>query len=61
MANLTTKELAAINDQLGVEENLIKKYKMYAQSTQDMVLKQKCEDIANKHHNHFNTLMGHLG
>ena len=61
MPNLTTKELAAINDQLGVEDNLIKKYKMYAQNTQGMVLKQKCEDIACKHQNHFNTLMGHLG
>jgi len=57
---LTAKELSAIKDQLGVEENLIKKYKMYAQNTQDMVLKQKCEDIAQKHQNHFNTLMGHL-
>lgn len=60
MTNLTAKELSAIKDQLGVEENLIKKYKMYAQNTQDMVLKQKCEDIACKHQNHFNTLMGHL-
>ncbi len=60
MTNLTAKELSAIKDQLGVEENLIKKYKMYAQNTQDMVLKQKCEDIAQKHQNHFNTLMGHL-
>lgn len=60
MANLTTKELSAIQDQLGIEENLIKKYKMYAESSQDMVIKQKCEDIANKHQTHFNTLMGHL-
>jgi hypothetical protein len=60
VTNLTAKELSAIKDQLGVEENLIKKYKMYAQNTQDMVLKQKCEDIAQKHQNHFNTLMGHL-
>ena len=30
MANLTTKELAAIEDQLTVEQNLIQKYKAYA-------------------------------
>lgn len=60
MTNLTSKELSAIQDQLGVEDNLIKKYTMYAQSTQDMIIRQKCEDIASKHQAHFNTLMGHL-
>lgn len=60
MATLTAKELSAIQDQLGIEDNLIKKYKMYAAGTQDMVLKQKCEDIACKHQGHFNTLMNHL-
>jgi rubrerythrin len=60
MANLTSKELTAIEDTLGVEENLIKKYRMYAQNCQDPAIRQKCEEIAGKHQNHFNTLMGHL-
>lgn len=60
MATLTSKELTAIEDQLGVEENLIKKYKMYAASAQDEQIKQKCEAIACQHQTHFNTLMGHL-
>jgi rubrerythrin len=60
MSTLTSKELTAIGDQLGVEENMIKKYKMYAQSSQDAQIKQKCEEIACKHQNHYNTLMGHL-
>ena len=60
MANLTSKELTAIGDQLGIEENLIKKYKMYAQSSSDAQIKQKCTEIADKHQNHYNTLMGHL-
>ncbi|MDR2909429.1 MAG: spore coat protein [Oscillospiraceae bacterium] len=60
MAGLTTKELSAIQDQLGAEQNLIKKYKMYSENSQDMVIKQKCTDIAAKHQTHFNTLMGHL-
>jgi len=60
MANLTSKELTAIEDSLGVEENLIKKYKMYAQNCQDQVIRQKCEDIAQRHQQHFNTLMNHL-
>jgi len=60
MANLTSKELSAIEDQLGIEENLVKKYKLYAQSAQDMQIKNKCEEIAGKHQGHFNTLLGHL-
>lgn len=60
MANLTTKELAAIEDQLEMEQNTIKKFQMYASQTTDPQLKTRCEQIASKHQNHFNTLMGHL-
>lgn len=60
MANLTSKELSAISDQLGIEQNLIKKYNMYAQTSADQCIKTKCEQIAQKHQNHYNTLMGHL-
>ena len=60
MANLTSKELTAIEDQLGIEQNLIKKYNMYAQTSTDVALKTKCEQIATKHQGHFNTLMNHL-
>ena len=60
MATLTSKELTAIEDQLGMEQNLIKKYKMYAQNVQDPKIREKCECIANRHQCHFNTLMGHL-
>lgn len=60
MATLTAKELTAIEDQLGIEQNLIKKYQMYASQSQDPQIKQKCTEMANKHQNHFNTLIGHL-
>ena len=60
MANLTAKELSAIQDTLSVEDNIIKKYRMYAQTTQDPQIRQKCQDIAAKHQQHFSTLMGHL-
>ena len=60
MGNLTAKELTAIGDQLAIEENIIKKYKMYAQTSQDQQIKTKCEEIAGKHQVHFDTLMGHL-
>jgi len=60
MANLTAKELSAIGDHLAMEENIVRKYRMYASSTQDPQIKKQCEDIAQRHQNHFNTLMGHL-
>ena len=60
MVNITSKELSAIQDQLAYEENVIKKYKMYARNSQDPCIKTKCEEIAKKHEGHFSTLMGHL-
>lgn len=60
MANLTSKELSAIEDNLAIEQNLIKKYNMYSQTSTDPCIKTKCEEIAMKHQNHYNTLMSHL-
>lgn len=60
MATLTSKELTAIEDQLSIEQNLIKKYKNYACHSQDAQIKQKFENIACQHQNHYNTLLGHL-
>lgn len=61
MVNISSKELTAISDQLGVEQNLIKKYKMYAQASSDPQIKGKCSDIANKHQSHYDKLLSHLG
>jgi hypothetical protein len=60
LANLTTKELSAIEDQLAVEQTLIKKYQLYSQSSTDPQIKSKCEQIAAKHQNHFDRLMNQL-
>ena len=60
VANLTLKELSAIEDQLNCEQMLIKKYKAYAQSATDPQIKTTCEQIAAQHKQHFDTLMGHL-
>lgn len=60
MPNLSAKELTAIDDQLTLEQNLVKKYKMYAVSTSDPQIKTKCEQIAAKHQNHYDRLLGHL-
>lgn len=60
MPQLTSKELAALEDQLNCEQILIKKYKNYAQMTQDENLRNCCENLAAKHKSHYDTLMGHL-
>ncbi len=60
MANITSEELKALEDQLNCEQLLIKKYKSYAQMASDPQIKTTCEQIAAQHKNHFDTLMGHL-
>ncbi len=61
MANLTSKELSGIEDQLDAEKILITKYSMYANTTQDAQLKAKLEQIATKHQEHFDKLYSLLG
>ncbi|HCC34583.1 MAG TPA: spore coat protein [Ruminococcaceae bacterium] len=60
MANLTSKELTALEDQLGMEQLLIKKYRSVAAMSADPQIRSKCEQIASRHQEHFNKLMGHL-
>lgn len=60
MATLSAKELSAIEDQLSVEQVMIKKYQMYSQTCTDPQLKTKCEQIAAKHQNHYCRLMEQL-
>ncbi|MDR1629098.1 MAG: spore coat protein [Oscillospiraceae bacterium] len=60
MPQLTAKELSAIEDQLNCEQLLVKKYKNYAQMTQDAQIRNTCEQFAAKHKSHYDILMGHL-
>ncbi|MDR3207950.1 MAG: spore coat protein [Oscillospiraceae bacterium] len=60
MANLTTKELTALEDQLGVEQVLIKKYRTMAGQCADAGLKNRLESIAGRHQQHYDTLINHL-
>jgi len=60
-ANITTKELSAIEDQLSMEQVLIKKFNSYSELCTDPTLKTKCQQIAGKHQQHFNKLMNYLG
>ncbi len=61
MAKLTSKELTAIGDTLSAEQNLIKKYTMYAAQASDGSIRQKCEQMSQRHQAHCTKLISHLG
>ena len=61
MANLTSKELTAIEEQCSNEIILVKKYRSYAEQSTDQTLKTKWTQMADKHQQHYFTLMNHLG
>jgi hypothetical protein len=60
MANLTSKELSALEDQLNYEQILVKKFHTFASGLSDPQLRTKCEQVAAKHQDHFNRLMNYL-
>ena len=60
MANLTTKELGAITDQLASEKTIIAKLRTYAERTGDAELKSKYEQMAAKHTEHYDKPYGML-
>ena len=60
MAQLTVKELSGLEDQLTMEQNVVNKYRMYAQTSVDTEIKNKWECLADKHQKHYDTLICHL-
>jgi len=60
MPQLTSKELTALEDQLTMEQNVISKFRMYAQTSTETEMKSKWECLASKHQNHYDTLVTHL-
>lgn len=60
MPNLTAEELHALEDELNYEQTLVKKYRHYAQTAQDQQIKTTCNQIADQHKQHFDSLMGFL-
>ncbi|NLW17058.1 MAG: spore coat protein [Firmicutes bacterium] len=57
---LTTKELAMIEDQLAHEQLAIAKLRSYALQATDPEVQRLCEASARKHEEHYNTLLKHL-
>ena len=60
MANLTAKELTALEDQIGYEQTLVKKYQAMACLCSDTQIQQELNGFAQKHQQHFNTLVSFL-
>ena len=61
MANLTSKELTALEEQLGYEKILISKYSAFAEQSSDPQIKMRCQSVAARHSEHYKTLQRHLG
>lgn len=58
--SITSKELSWLEDQLGLEELLIKKYRMAESMATDEAIRAKMKNTADRHQQHFNKLLGHL-
>lgn len=58
---ISTKDLAYLQDQLSWELLAIKKYHEYANQCQDPDLKNLCKQNGQKHQQSFQTLVGCLG
>lgn len=56
MANLSEKELSAINELLNAEDLHVKKFQMLASQTNDEKMKSEFNRISNQHQGHFNQL-----
>ena len=60
MANLTTKELQALEDQLGLEKLLYCKYQDAAQQSSDQALQTQFRGYAQQHNTNYSNLLSFL-
>ena len=60
MANLTSKELTALEEQINGEQMLVKKFESMAGMCNDAKLQQDLNSFAAKHRAHYNTLISFL-
>ena len=56
MASLTSKELTALEDTLGAEQNLVKKFQALASLCNDTKIQQELNGMAQVHQQHVNAL-----
>ena len=60
MANLTSKELTALEDQIGQEQLLARKYQAMSGMCTNPQIKQCLSDYAGSHQQHYNQLVTFL-
>lgn len=60
MPSLTAKELTALEDTLGSEQNLVKKFQALASLCNDTKIRAELEDMAQVHQKHVNALVQFL-
>ena len=60
MASLTAKELTALEDTLGSEQNLVKKFQALASLCTDTKIQQELEGMAQMRQQHVNALANFL-
>lgn len=58
---LSQKELTLLQDQINNERLLVAKFNSYAAQTTDPQLRSMCQQIAQRHQQHYNTLLQFLG
>ncbi|MCI6909551.1 MAG: spore coat protein [Clostridiaceae bacterium] len=60
MANLSSKEITALEEQLSAERMLVAKYRGMASQCSDAVIKNKLDTIASRHQQHFDRILTFL-
>ena len=60
MANLTTKEATALDDLLTSEQVEMAKARGMASQCTDPIIKTKLENIASRHQQHYDRIVGYL-
>jgi len=59
--SLTTKELSALDEQLGSEQLMVKRCRAAASACTDPSIKQHFTTMADRHQKHYDTLVKFLG
>lgn len=57
MEYLSLKQLTSIEDQVSLEQTMIRKYEHYTKECTDQKVRQKCEQILAKHQKQYAYLM----
>lgn len=57
---LTARNLAILNDQLGAEQLLVHKFAQAAQTVQDQAVKSELQSMSELHRKHYDTLLNYL-